>query len=101
AWLASLKSFSDSTLLEKSETSARNGAQGSLSVITTVKSPRAKISWTGSSAHCHGPLTSWARLSDQTTSAAFTGSPVEKRAFRLREKVHVLPSATRSRPATW
>src|SRR5512145_317319 len=90
---AFLNAFSDRMLLEKSEMSARNGAHGSLREMTTVWSSLAAMSSTASRAHFQGPLVSRARLSDQTASAAVTGSPVENLAFFRSMKVHVRPSA--------
>src|SRR6516225_6352580 len=90
--VADLKNFSGMTLFEKSEMSARKGAHASFRWMTTVLSSLAWMSSTASRAHCHGPLVSCARLRDQTTSLALTGSPLLKWAVFRRKKVHVRPS---------
>jgi hypothetical protein len=55
---AFLNTFSGRMLLENSDTSDKNGAHGSFSVITSVWSSVAAMPCTASSAHCHGPSTS-------------------------------------------
>src|SRR5579883_304708 len=75
--LASRNILAGRMLLENSETSERNGAHGSLRVITSVWSSAAAMLCTASRAHFQGQSRSWARCRDQAASAAVTGSPVD------------------------
>src|SRR5579859_2384215 len=90
---ADLNALTEPMLLEKSDASERNGANGSFSVMATVWASSAVIACIGSSAHCQGPSRSCARWNVQTTSADVTGSPVENTASGRSLNVQIFPSA--------
>src|SRR5690348_7096849 len=93
SFVADWKALADRIPFENIDTSARNGANGSVSVMTTVCVSRAVMACIALRENCQGAWRSCDRWNDQTTSADVTGSPLENTASGRSLNVQVLPSA--------